>query len=98
MAKAIAKGSSGVEVQAGDVAAVKSDDFKEVYFIAMRFAADGGGDEVGVWASNSLRPGGGVLMSVDGYAKQFTDWPDASKTDAAINSADPAVEAAKSCL
>lgn len=96
--KAIAKGASGVKIQPGDVAAIRSPDFDEVYFIAMRFGADGGEDAVGVWASNSLTPGGGLMMSVDGYAKQFTEWPDASKTDAAISGADPSIKDAKSCL
>jgi hypothetical protein len=78
-------------------AAVKSNDFSSVYMIAGRFTAPGV-DEVGVWATNALPIGSGLLMSVDGFAKQFTVWPDADKTQAKISSTDDGVDEAKDCL
>lgn len=99
MAKAIGTGQEpGVGMKPGAIAAVKSPDFEKVYFIAMEFGASGVDDQIGVWASNSIKPGGGILMSVDGFAQQFTVWPDADSTDAAISKADPSVAAAKTCL
>ncbi|WP_222267424.1 hypothetical protein [Modestobacter marinus] len=82
---------------AREAAAVRSSDFTEVYFVAMRFSATGGGDEVGVWATNSIDETA-VTMSVDGFAKQFTVWPDADEAAADISAADPSVDAAKECL
>lgn len=79
-------------------AAVLSPDFSTVYFVAMKFSAEGVPDQVGVWASNSLEAGGGIIMAVDGFAQEFTDWPDADRTDAQISKADPSVDAAKACL
>ena len=79
-------------------AAVTSPDFVNVYFIAVEFSAAGIGNHVAVFASNSLKDGGGIVMSVDDMAKQFTVWPDASKTDAAIRSDDPTVDKAIICL
>ena len=79
-------------------AAVLSPDFEQVYFIAVEFSATGVDNQVGVWASNSLEPGGGIIMAVDGMAQEFTVWPDADSTDAAISPADPSVESAKACL
>lgn len=76
--------------------AVKSPDHANVYLIAAHMSA-AGVNEVGVWASNSLAPGGGLVMAADGIAKQFTVWPDADKTDAQISSADKAVGQAEDC-
>jgi hypothetical protein len=53
---------------------------------------------VAVWMTNSLTPGGGLILSVDGFAEQFTDWGVAKDTDAAISPTDPAVGIVKDCL
>lgn len=90
---------SGTGMKAGPAAAVKSPDFENVYFVAMRFKAMDIEDQVGVWATNSLKPrGAATIMAVDGFAQQFTTWPDADKTGAAISSADPSADAANACL
>src|SRR5665647_85990 len=73
-----------------------SPDYGKVYFVAMRFTATGIEDQTGVWATNGLDSG--ITMSVDGFAKEFTDWPDSATTDAAIASTDPAVAVAIGCL
>lgn len=99
MGKAVLSGAeAGTNVKFVRAAAVKSPDFEKVYFIAVEFSAPGVDKQTGVFASNALTDGGGMLMAVDGIAKQFTVWPDADKTQAAISSADPAVDAAKACL
>ena len=76
--------------------AVKSSDYKNVYMIAAVFRG-AGFENVGVWASNSLQPGGGLIMAVDGYAQEFSDWGDGDKTDARIRSTDDGVSEAKKC-
>jgi len=73
-----------------------SPDYGKVYFVAMRFTATGIEDQTGVWATSGLDSG--ITMSVDGFAKEFTDWPDSATTDAAITSTDPAVAVAIGCL
>lgn len=95
--------ASGAEKDVGTLKitkgeAVKSPDFKNVYFIAAHISAVGLKDAVGVWASNSLQPGGGQIMAVDGFAQQFTVWPDADHTSAKIGKADPSVDKAKGCV
>lgn len=97
--KAIATGAQdGTGLEYVDAAAVKSEDFDEVYFVAMRFSATGVDDQTGVWATNSLKPGGGLIMSVDGFAKEFTVWPDGGETDAQLSTADDGAEEAVACL
>ncbi len=94
---------SGAEKTAGILRPVKSaawrsPDYEKVWFIGVRFSATGVGEQVGVWASNSLEAGGGLILAVDGYAQQFTDWPDADKSAAKISKADRAVAIVKQCL
>jgi hypothetical protein len=99
MADAIVSGAQdGTGMKAVEAAAVKSPDFENVYFIAVKFSATGVDDQVGVWASNSLTPGGGLILSASSMAKQFTDWPDGATTDAQISAADPSIAAAEACL
>ncbi len=43
--------------------AVRSNDFDNVYFIAGRFN-NNSEDKIGVWSSNSLEAGGGMIMSI----------------------------------
>ena len=76
--------------------AIKSADFDNVYFLAVEFGATGIENQVGVWARNGIETG--LILSVDGTAKSFTVWPDASKTDAQISGADRNIDLVKSCL
>jgi hypothetical protein len=94
----IMKGATGEGMTFVSAKAIKSPDFAKVYFIAMKFSAAGVEDQVGVWASNSLEPGGGLIMAIDGVAQQFSDWGPGSSTAAKISAADPSVAAAESCL
>ena len=76
--------------------AIKSADFNNVYFFAIEFQATGIENQVGVWARNGIESG--LILSVDGTAKAFTIWQDASKTDAQISGGDRNISIAKSCL
>lgn len=80
MLNAIAEGADAVAITPLRGAAVKSDDLENAYLIAMEFDAPGGDSVVGVWTSGSLKAGDALLMSVDGFAKSFTKWPDAGKS------------------
>jgi len=70
----------------------------EVYFVAMRFDSGGQSDMVGVWSTTFIAAdeSSGVI-SVDGFAKQFTHWPDAEQAFD-ISPAHPPALAAKDCL
>jgi hypothetical protein len=92
--------ASGEEEGVGMVPVVgyayKSPDFNNVYFMAVKFKATGINDQTGVWARNGIDTG--IILAVDGFAKQFTVWPDASETDAQISGADPNIDKEKACL
>lgn len=99
LGRAIATGrQDGTGLKFKDAEAVRSKDFEKLWFVAMKFTAPGVGTEVGVWASNSLKPGGGLIMSVDGFATEFTDWPDGGETSANLSINDDGASAAVDCL
>jgi hypothetical protein len=62
--------------------------------------------EVGVWASigpPNQPPGAypdlsGRILAVDGLAQEFSEWPDADATDAAITLTTHGIAEAKDCL
>lgn len=90
-ANIVGRGYTVTEAQA-----VKSPDYRYLYFIAIKFAGPGMGEgEVGVWASNAIS-GAGTVFSVDGFARTFTDWPDAGGID--VSATDPGVDAARACI
>lgn len=91
-----AQDGTGMVVTRG--AAYRSPDFEKAWFVAAGFTATGIDPQVGVWVTNDLDPSGGIVMSADGIAKEFTVWPDASTTDAAISAADPSIKVAQECL
>lgn len=70
----------------------------EVHFVAMRFDANGETGVTGVWATTSIGAmDTSSVVSVDGFAKQFTGWPDAEQ-GFQITSAHPAAKEAAGCL
>jgi hypothetical protein len=99
---------SGNEVGTGKLQyvsakAVKSPDFNNVYFVAVKFKASGVGNQVGVWAINGKLPQkpadlAGLSLSVNSIAQQFTVWPDADKTQARIAKNDRSSATAIKCL
>lgn len=90
-------GVGGITFSSG--AAVKSEDYSEVYMIAGRFTVPGVDQpQVGIWASNALAPNEGVILAVDAFAEQFTVWPDAEDSAAKIRLGSDGVDEAKDCL
>ena len=97
---------NGAESSAGKLrfvsaAAVKSTDFKQVHFVAIK--ASGVGTQVGVWAVSGKLPQkasdlSGLTLAIDGTAQQFTVWPDGDRTNAQIAKNDRSVGIAKACL
>lgn len=78
--------------------AVKSNDFENVFIVAAAVFAPGVDGETGVWATNSLTPGKGTTLAVDGFAKQFAVWPDGDKSSAGVTLSADGVDEAKECL
>jgi hypothetical protein len=99
---------SGNEASTGKLtfvsaAAVKSPDFKNVHFIAVKFKAAGVGSQVGVWALSGKLPQkagdvSGLILSANAIAQQFTVWPDGNKSQAQIALNDRSIKAATKCL
>jgi hypothetical protein len=95
---------AGVEgVQASNTVkngfAVKSRDLANVYMVAAKLYGPNmeNGAGPGVWAISGDPSAPGLTMAVDGYAKSFTSYPDASKTQAAITLATDGVQEARAC-
>jgi len=95
---------AGVEgVQASNTVkagfAVKSRDLANVYMVAAKLYGPNmeNGAGPGVWAISGDPSAPGLTLAVDGYAKSFTDYPDASKTQAAITLATDGVQEARAC-
>jgi len=97
MAAIVIGADEGTGMKAIRAIAYRSPDFTKVYFVAMEFSATGVPNQVGVWATNSITEVA-AIMSTEGYSKNFTDWPDASKTDAQISGTDRSIKIAKDCL
>lgn len=79
--------------------AVKSNDFDNVWFVAAKIYGPGieNGSDPGVWAISGDLNNPGMILSVNGYAKEFSSYPDASKTDASITTADDGAKDALLC-
>ncbi len=80
------------------VRAVRSRDFEKVYFIAAELDGPGldGDNDIGVWATNDIEETTG-FYAVDGYAEQFSSWPDGDTTDAAFSLSDEGASEARGC-
>lgn len=84
----------------GEGWAVKSDDFGNVYFVAALIYGPGIPEEgtgPGVWAFIGDPSVPGITLSVDGFAKQFSDWPDGSETDFEIDMSDDGAQESANC-
>jgi hypothetical protein len=81
--------------------AVRSRDFKRVYFISAEIDGPGmkGRGDIGTWVkSGPLRVGGGLIFAVDGFANEFSDWGDGRKTDAHVSTSDDGAGESKACV
>ena len=95
MGAAIAEGGVGIEWVRGQ--AVKSPDHEGVYYVA-GVVDDGQGEVAGVWGTPSLEPWGGVVLAVDGFAQEFTDWPRSTDRTGSMSVSDDGAVQAKGCL
>jgi hypothetical protein len=88
----------GNSVQAGWY--VKSKDFSNVYMVSARILGAGMDKQItaGVWAIGGTPDQPGMTLSVDGMARNFSAYPDASKTDAKITLSADGVSIAKGCV
>ena len=79
---------------------VKSNSFKNIWFVSALIygpgMADGKGP--GVWAVSGDPTNPGMILSVDGFAKKFTEFPDAAKTTAAITMTDDGAQQSAGCF
>lgn len=80
--------------------AVKSYDFDNVWMVAAKVYGPGieTGTGPGIWAIAGDLHNPGMVLSVDDIAKEFSAFPDASKTDAAITISDDGVKEVIECL
>ena len=79
--------------------AVKSTDFNNVWMVAAFIYGPGieEGAGPGVWAISGDPDNPGLTLSVDGFAKSFTSYPDASQTDAKIMGYEDGIQEAIEC-
>ena len=100
--EALSTGITETAGLSGKIAAVKAPDFKNVYFVAAQVSGTDVPERViGVWSTNgdvtseTMATG---FMSVNNYAKNFSDWGDASKGSGAIYDDEKGVAEAAACL
>ncbi|GEM_PF-4067896 len=79
--------------------AVKSSDFTSVYFVSALIIGPGiqEGTALGTWATNRL-DGTGIILTADSFAKEFSDWPEGSKTDARIAMSQDGARPSQACV
>lgn len=92
--------SGGGSLDAVTARAVRSTDYDQVFFIAAEIDGTGmeSAGEIGVWASNSLEPGQGLIFAVDGLATEFSDWGDGASTDAQMTIVSAGAQESKDCV
>jgi hypothetical protein len=98
--------ASGLTVTGGgtlsDGAAVKSNDFEKVWFVAAEIDGPGieGSGDIGVWSTNGdpSGPPSGLIFAVDAVGNEFSDWGDGSSTDAQLSMSDDGATEAEACL
>lgn len=91
--------SEGYAIDPSTVRAVKSNAFKSLYFIAGRVTGPQlpPPGHIGVWASNSLQAGEGMVLSVNWLATDYSVWPDGKETQAKISLSDHGKSESESC-
>lgn len=78
-------------------AAVKSAEHEKAYYVAITFDDGTGiGEETGIWGATNLKTG--PFRSVDGFAKEFTQWPAGDAAGGDMTVADKGATDAKDCV
>lgn len=101
----ISEGLEGENVELGVMWAVKSDDFENVWFVAADLEGpelDDEDGEIALWSTNAIEKdgtaeeGGGLVLSVNGFASEFSDWFDADEYD--VSDEDHGAKEAVECV
>jgi hypothetical protein len=100
----VASMASGLTVNDGgslrNAQAVKSNDFENVYFVSADLQGAGleGDDDIATFATNSLSAGGGIIMAINGSAKEFSKFPDGSTTSFKVTVSNDGAQASQDCV
>lgn len=94
------KVDGGGTLDATTAKAVQSKDFKKAFFVAAAIRGAGMGDagQVGVWTTNDLAGGQGMIYAVNAMAVEFSGWGDGSKTKAAFSMTSDGASDAALCV
>jgi hypothetical protein len=98
VAEAIAEGANATAITPTGSAAVRAPDRADAYLVAMTFTVAGvDEDQTGVWMVASIEGNPAPIAAVDGFAQEFTDWPDTiNGEELAVTEA--GADDAKACL
>lgn len=90
----------GGKLETASASAVKSNSFKNVYFISAEIQGSGmeGQGEIGLWSTNSLTAGKGMIFSVNSMAREFSKWPDGTKSKAELSQFDDGAQESMECV
>jgi hypothetical protein len=99
----IAEGLVGAGNALTRAAAIRATEREDVWFIAAEIAGPGiePGQAIGLWATNSDISGDritGMTISVDGFAKEFSQWPDGGASAFALSQFEDGAQEALDCL
>lgn len=103
-AQTVEKIESGLTVQGGgslqDARAVRSGAHRSAYFVSADLEGPGleGPGHLATWIVTELEGPGGMVLAVSGQAKEFSDWGDASTTDARATMSDPGARESQACV
>ena len=89
-----ARRGTGMKALGGSV--VRSDDFPNIFIVAMTFSATGVSTHVAVFATDSLHPDG-IVMSVSEFAEHLTIWPDSNDMKPEVTIISDGVDEAMTC-
>ena len=80
--------------------AVRSQDYQRIFFVAAEINGPGlsGNGDIGLWVTNSLEAGGGLIFAVDAMANEFSDWGDGRTTSSAFSLSDHGAREAMECV
>lgn len=98
---AIRAGVKGIQ-ESNDVRdgyAVRSTDFQRAWFVAAKIFGPGAenGTDPGVWVMAGEQDNPAGIYSVNAFAREFSDWGDGSKTDAAFSMENDGAREAETC-
>ena len=92
--------NGGGTLETTSASAIKSKSFKNVYFISAEIQGPGMQEQgdIGLWSTNSLTAGKGMIFSVNSIAREFSKWPDGTKSKAELSQFDDGAQEAMQCV